>query len=135
MRLASATVLILVAVPLIFCASMLSAEGKKKAPLPPGTKIDLNSASKEELMKLPGVGSRMADDIITGRPYSSIDDLTKVKGIGEKKIERLRPNLSLGKEEKAPSVEVKEGKAPAGEAAAPKEEKKIETKPMEKEAE
>ncbi|MBI3131188.1 MAG: helix-hairpin-helix domain-containing protein [Acidobacteria bacterium] len=42
-------------------------KGKKKAPLPPP--VDINSATKEELLKLPGITEAYADRIIAKRPY------------------------------------------------------------------
>ena len=47
-------------------------------------KIDINSASKEQLMKLPGVGDATADKIIAARPFKSKSELTS-KGIVTKK--------------------------------------------------
>ncbi len=37
----------------------------------------------------------MAQRIIEGRPYSSLDDLLRVKGIGEAKLEKIRPYVTV----------------------------------------
>jgi competence protein ComEA len=52
--------------------------------------IDLNKASKEDLVSLPGIGPVLAERIIAARPFHSVDDLSKVSGIGPKKFEDLR---------------------------------------------
>ena len=52
--------------------------------LAPGTKIDPNTASHDELLALPGIAETMALRIIENRPYRKTDDLLKVPGIGEK---------------------------------------------------
>ena len=57
----------------------------------PGVKLDVNTASMEALQNIPGVGNVLAGRIINARPYKSADDLRHVKGIGEKKYEKLRP--------------------------------------------
>lgn len=54
-------------------------------------KLDINTASAEELKSLPGVGEVTAARIMAARPYTSADFLTKVKGIGPKKYTKLRP--------------------------------------------
>ena len=57
----------------------------------PQSLLDLNTASKEELMSINGIGPVLSARIIAGRPYKSVDDLLKVKGIGQKKLEKIRP--------------------------------------------
>ncbi len=53
--------------------------------------VDLNTATVDALETLPGVGPKTAQAIIDDRPYNTIDDLLRVKGIGEKTLEKLRP--------------------------------------------
>lgn len=59
-----------------------------------GRPIDLNRASAEDLVALPRIGPVLARRIIKERerrgPYRSADDLTRVKGIGPKTVQRLR---------------------------------------------
>lgn len=58
-------------------------------------KINLNRATAEALQSLKGIGPALAKKIIIGRPYQSLDDLIKVKGIGRRTLEKLRPFLSV----------------------------------------
>ena len=57
--------------------------------------IYINSASKEELETLWGVGEARAEAIITGRPYSSIDELITRKIVPKNVVERNRDKLGL----------------------------------------
>lgn len=60
--------------------------------------LDLNTASKKELMSINGISPNLAERIIAGRPYKNADDLLKVKGIGTKTLEKIRPYVVVGKE-------------------------------------
>ncbi len=57
--------------------------------------IDLNTATKEELEALPRVGPSLAERIIENRPYESIEEITKVPGIGEKTFEQIKDLIKV----------------------------------------
>jgi endonuclease YncB( thermonuclease family) len=59
-------------------------------------RLDPNTAARDELMRLPGIGETMVLRIIEGRPYADAEALRKVSGIGETTLERIRPFLSFG---------------------------------------
>ena len=64
-----------------------------------GVLVSINSGTAEQLMTVPGIGPVMAGRIIEWRQnegsFQSIDDLIKVKGIGAKTLEKIRPYVSL----------------------------------------
>jgi competence protein ComEA len=65
------------------------------AKLTEGQKINPNTASREQLMLLPGIGETTANRIMKARPFKKMNDLLKVEGIGEKTLDRLSPFLDL----------------------------------------
>ncbi len=64
---------------------------------PPESPLDLNRASAAELTQLPGVGPTLSARIVAARPFASVDELRRVKGIGAKTLEALRPHVIVGK--------------------------------------
>jgi competence ComEA-like helix-hairpin-helix protein len=58
-------------------------------------RVDINNAPRETIETLPGVGPKLAQEIIAGRPFKTIDELDRVKGIGPKKLEQLRPRVMV----------------------------------------
>ena len=73
----------------------LQSQAKKASS--PQSLLDLNTASKKELQSIKGIGPVLAERIIAGRPYRTVDDLLKVKGIGPKILENIRPYFVVGK--------------------------------------
>lgn len=72
---------------------------KRKFSKPGDGTVALNTADSEALQQLPGVGKSTAERILEARKekgrFAAIEDLADVKGIGEKRLERLRPFLKL----------------------------------------
>jgi comEA protein len=64
--------------------------------------IDLNKATKDELIRLPGIGPSYADRILDFRErlgrFGSADQLLQVKGIGKRRLEKIRPYLRITKD-------------------------------------
>ena len=64
-----------------------------------GGLININTAGREELMKLPGIGESKADDIIKYREehgkFESIDDIKKINGIKEGVFEKIRHLITV----------------------------------------
>jgi competence ComEA-like helix-hairpin-helix protein len=66
---------------------------------PPSAAIDVNRATVAELQKLPGIGPTLAGRIVEKRqqrPFAGVEELRKVKGIGPKTYEALRPHVTVG---------------------------------------
>jgi competence protein ComEA len=62
--------------------------------------VDINTATVEQLEALKGVGPAKAKAIVEHRtkngPFKSVDDLKAVKGFGDKSVDKLRSEISVG---------------------------------------
>jgi methyl-accepting chemotaxis protein len=54
-----------------------------------------NTADKEALTQLPGVGPKLAEKLINARPFDTLDDLLRVPGVSENLLEKIKPNLEI----------------------------------------
>jgi len=54
-------------------------------------RVNLNTATLTELESIPGIGQSFAKQIVAHRPYTSIDQLIAIRGIGESSVATLRP--------------------------------------------
>lgn len=64
-------------------------------PTPTITQININTATLDELKTLPGIKEKLAQAIIAGRPYQTLDAVLNVKGIGYSKLEKIRAPIMV----------------------------------------
>ena len=69
------------------------------AAIPDGEKININTASEQDLMKLQGIGKTLAKRIVERREqlggFSVVEQLLEVKGIGEKLLQSIRDHITI----------------------------------------
>ena len=65
------------------------------AKTPGNFKINPNTAARDQLMKIPGIGEVTANRIIGGRPYKGASDLLNVEGVGSKTLKLIQPYLDF----------------------------------------
>ncbi len=105
---------IVVAMAVLISASAMAGSKAKKSIT--GV-VNINTATAAELSTLPGIGKSKADAIIAHRqtsPFKTTQDITKVKGIGQKKFAKIQPYLTVEgattvKAVKSPSATPKSG--------------------------
>lgn len=80
-------------------ASAPAADTAAASPAPAKKTVNVNTASADELARLPRVGPSLAGKIVTHReqngPFKRTEDLMEVKGIGEKMFTTLKPHVSV----------------------------------------
>lgn len=85
-----------ISVPVIGAVSAASTQGSASATV---SLVNINTASAEELDALEGIGESTAQKIIADReangPFTTIEDLMRVSGIGEKKFEALKDRITV----------------------------------------
>ena len=64
------------------------------------SRVNINTASSAELQRVPGIGPKTAERILAMRrsvgKFHGVDDLLAVRGIGPKKLEKMKPYLTVG---------------------------------------
>ncbi|GLI34466.1 ComEA family DNA-binding protein [Desulforhabdus amnigena] len=62
-------------------------------------KVNINTANAAELEKLPGIGPKIAEQIVQHRdangPFKTVEDLKSVKGVGDKKFEAIKAKIAV----------------------------------------
>jgi len=80
-------------------ASLPSLVSRRKKP--PERPVNLNTANSEQLEQVPEIGPATAGKILQMRktygPFKSVDDLLAIRGLGAKRLEKMRKYLTVGK--------------------------------------
>jgi|SRR5215472_2137091 len=94
----SAFLLVFVSLCLALLFSMAANAGKKK---PPEKPVNINTANSEQLQQVPGIGPATAQKILQMRksygPFKSVDDLLAIRGLGQKRLDKMRKYLTVGR--------------------------------------
>jgi competence ComEA-like helix-hairpin-helix protein len=81
--------------------SLLLATGALAKKKPPAQPVNINAATSEELQLVPGIGPSTAEKILQMRKsyglFKSVDDLLAIRGLGPKRLEKMRKYLVAGK--------------------------------------
>jgi competence protein ComEA len=84
---------------LICCTLLIGAAAAKKKP--PAAPLDVNTATAAQLEQVPGIGPTTANAIVQFRrksgPFERIEDLLAIRGISARKLEQIRPYVTLSK--------------------------------------
>ncbi|MDR1482663.1 MAG: helix-hairpin-helix domain-containing protein [Synergistaceae bacterium] len=81
-------------------AAIPSVSRRPSMPAGDAARININSATVDEMLALPGIGHKLSQAIVSHRerngPFSAAEDLMSVKGIGAKRFEALKDLVSVG---------------------------------------
>jgi competence protein ComEA len=57
--------------------------------------VSIQHATVDQLAAVPGLNRKLAQEIVKARPFKRFDDLTRVRGVGDKTLRKLRSVLTL----------------------------------------
>ncbi|MDN3513955.1 MAG: helix-hairpin-helix domain-containing protein [Candidatus Brocadia sp.] len=85
------------------CFSAVEVEGK----------VNINTATEDQITLLPGIGSKLAAEIVNHRAtsgnFKTIDDLKKISGVGDKKFEKIKDFIVVDGDTTIKSTKVAKG--------------------------
>jgi competence protein ComEA len=91
----------------LLSTSIAPPEASATTKKPPTAPVNLNTATSEQLQTVPGIGPATAEKILQMRKsygaFKSVDDLLAIKGIGKKRLDKMRKYLTVGKSQATPS--------------------------------
>jgi competence ComEA-like helix-hairpin-helix protein len=86
---------------LLLCCTLLAARAAIGKKIPPAASVDLNTATAAQLAQVPGIGAVTAKAIVQFREKSGrferVEDLLAIRGISARKLDRIRPYVTLAK--------------------------------------
>lgn len=94
-------------------------------------RVEPNVAEVEELVQLPGVGKALANRIMEARPYTNLENMLRVQGIGKATLDRLAPYLFFSQEVETAEEETGQEDEPTAEDYEAEVERRVEPPKLE----